>query len=120
MNSTHKKLMLQVFKLNFTNAENISIVNFAIERLFYLTDNTTAMQSLVMGLGILVAILVSDVTLNNEFAYGLFFNTESGENETNDTLSIPGTETNDTLSIPGTETNDTLSIPGTETKHTVM
>ena len=66
------------------------------------------MQSLVMGLGILVAILVSDVTLNNEFAYGLFFNTESGENETNDTLSIPGTETNDTLSIPGTKVNHTV------------
>jgi hypothetical protein len=77
------------------------------------------MQSLVIGLGILVAILVSDVTLNNEFAYGFFFNTESGENETNDTLSIPGTETNDTLSIPGTETNDTLSIPGTETNDTL-
>ena len=66
------------------------------------------MQFLVMGLGILVAILVSDVTFNNEFAYGFFFNTESGENETNDTLSIPGTETNDTLSIPGTKVNHTV------------
>jgi hypothetical protein len=77
------------------------------------------MQFLTLGLTIISVIFLFNISLNDKLVYGEFYDTESGENETNDTLSIPGTETNDTLSIPGTETNDTLSIPGTETNDTL-
>jgi len=73
----------------------------------------------MVGLIILIVISLSDIALN-PFVYRQFLDTASGENATNDTLSIPGTPTNDTLSIPGTPTNDTLSIPGTPTNDTVM
>jgi hypothetical protein len=67
------------------------------------------MQFLIMGLTLVSVILVSDIALNDKCVYGQFSDNDSGENETNDTLSIPGTETNDTLSIPGTETNNTVT-----------
>ena len=47
------------------------------------------MQFLIMGLTIVSVILVSDIALNDKFVYGQFLDTESDENETNDTLSIP-------------------------------
>jgi len=61
------------------------------ENFFYLTNNKTVkiMQFLIMGLTIVSVILVSDIALNDKFVYGQFLDTESDENETNDTLSIP-------------------------------
>ncbi len=81
-----------------------------MENFFYLTENMTIniMKFIMVGSIILIVISLSDIALNDPFVYGQFLDTASGENATNDTLSIPGTPTNDTLSIPGTPTNDTV------------
>jgi hypothetical protein len=81
-----------------------------IEKLFYLTGNMTIniMKFIMAGLIILIVISLLDIAPNDPFVYGQFLDTASGENATNDTLSIPGTPTNDTLSIPGTPTNHTV------------
>lgn len=75
------------------------------------------MRLILAGLTVVISVItLLDIEQSNRSIYGQFYDTESGDTETNDTISLPDTESDTTrLPLSRTDNNDTWVTPNPTT-----